>query len=282
MIKTGITYSANKLRELAAFIGLKTASKLRSDFALLGNELSKVEINETIKADLKSENYILEQLKLAGFKGKIVTEESGVIETGDSELIAIIDPLDGSINYSLGIPWFSVSIAFAHRIRDEATFKDVIAGAVVPVINPIPISFAKNKGVYIGETLITELTNHPFNDLLVVAFYGDDPEALTTYNRIHKKLVEKHGKIKIRSLGSVALDLVYLALRRIDIFIDARAKLRNVDVTAALGILNELNGSFKNISGEVFDFSVEEIAPINSLLASWSTSYLDELIEMME
>ncbi|MCC6052460.1 MAG: hypothetical protein LM585_04415, partial [Fervidicoccaceae archaeon] len=109
----GAEIGSGKLRELAVLIGVKTATKLKNEYTLIGNELSEVEKNETIKADLLAENYIVNQLKELGFKGKIVTEETGVIEVGDSDLIAIIDPLDGSINYSLGIPWFSISIAFA-------------------------------------------------------------------------------------------------------------------------------------------------------------------------
>jgi myo-inositol-1(or 4)-monophosphatase len=275
----GAEIGSGKLRELAVLIGVKTATKLKNEYTLIGNELSEVEKNETIKADLLAENYIVNQLKELGFKGKIVTEETGVIELGDSDLIAIIDPLDGSINYSLGIPWFSISIAFAQRSRGQATLKDLIAGAVVPVLDPIPISFSVDRGVYIGETKIESLSARSFTDFIVVAFYGDDPEAMSIYSKIHAVLAKKYGKIKVRSLGSVALDLVYLSLRKIDLFIDARAKLRNIDLAAALGILRELNGTFKNIDGIDIDFSLEEIQPVRSLVASWSSTYLEDALD---
>lgn len=275
----GAEIGSGKLRELAVLIGVKTATKLKNEYTLIGNELSEVEKNETIKADLLAENYIVNQLKELGFKGKIVTEETGVIELGDSDLIAIIDPLDGSINYSLGIPWFSISIAFAQRSRGQATLKDLIAGAVVPVLDPIPISFSVDRGVYIGETKIESLSARSFTDFIVVAFYGDDPEAMSIYSEIHAVLAKKYGKIKVRSLGSVALDLVYLSLRKIDLFIDARAKLRNIDLAAALGILRELNGTFKNIDGIDIDFSLEDIQPVRSLVASWSSTYLEDALD---
>jgi myo-inositol-1(or 4)-monophosphatase len=275
----GAEIGSGKLRELAVLIGVKTAAKLKSEYTLIGNELSEVEKNETIKADLLAENYIVNQLKELGFKGKIVTEETGVIEVGNSDLIAIIDPLDGSINYSLGIPWFSISIAFAQRSRGQATLKDLVAGAVVPVLDPIPISFSVDRGVYIGETKIESPPSRSFTDFMVVAFYGDDPEAMSIYSKIHAALAKKYGKIKARSLGSVALDLVYLSLRKIDLFIDARAKLRNIDLAAALGILRELNGTFKNIDGMDIDFSLEDIQPVRSLVASWSSTYLEDALD---
>jgi myo-inositol-1(or 4)-monophosphatase len=275
----GAEIVCGKLRELAVLIGVKTATKLKNEYTLIGNELSEVEKNETIKADLLAENYIVNQLKELGFKGKIVTEETGVIEVGDSDLIAIIDPLDGSINYLLGIPWFSISIAFAQRSRGQATLKDLVAGAVVPVLDPIPISFSVNRGVYIGETKIESPPARSFTDFIVVVFYGDDPEAMSIYSKIHATLAKKYGKIKARSLGSVALDLVYLSLRKIDLFIDARAKLRNIDLAAALGILRELNGTFKNIDGMDIDFSLEDIQPVRSLVASWSNIYLEDALD---
>uniref|UniRef100_A0A7C1I3N0 Inositol monophosphatase n=1 Tax=Fervidicoccus fontis TaxID=683846 RepID=A0A7C1I3N0_9CREN len=275
----GAEIGSGKLRELAVLIGMKTAAKLKSEYTLIGNELSEVEKNETIKADLLAENYIVNQLKELGFKGKIVTEETGVIEVGNSDIIAIIDPLDGSINYSLGIPWFSISIAFAQRSRGQATLKDLVAGAVVPVLDPIPISFSVDRGVYIGETKIESPPARSFTDFMFIAFYGDDPEAMSIYSKIPAALAKKYGKIKARSLGSVALDLVYLSLRKIDLFIDARAKLRNIDLAAALGILRELNGTFKNIDGMDIDFSLEDIQPVRSLVASWSNTYLEDALD---
>lgn len=273
---------AGKLREIAVLVGLKTAAKLRRDFSLFGNELLDVKNNETIGADIEAENYIVEQLKHVGFKGKVVTEERGVIEIGDANLIAVVDPLDGSVNYSLGIPWFSVSIAFALRLKEAATFEDVVAGAVVPVLSAIPISFARGKGVFVGETKLTNVPQRTFSDHIMVAFYGDDPEGLASYSKIHSELTRRYKKVKARSLGSVALDIAYVALRRIDIFADTRAKLRNVDVAAALGILREAGGSFADIRGEELNFSVEEVVPVRSLLASWYDKYLREAIKALE
>jgi len=268
------------LRELAALVCLKTARKLRSSFSLIGGEASQVEETETIRADLEAEEYIVSQLRAAGFKGKVVTEEAGVVELGDSDLVAVVDPLDGSVNFALGIPWSSVSLAFAVRDRREATLSDVVAGAVVPVVDPLPITFMRGRGVYLGDSPLKPL-GRPFSDATVVAFYGDDPEALRIYSRIHARLAERRGRVKARSLGSVALDLVYVALRRIDLFVDARAKLRNVDVAAALGVLRELGGTFKDVEGRELNFTVEEIAPVSSLIASWSPEILSVAAEAL-
>ena len=63
----------------------------------------------SIIMDRKSENLILKELKK--IKGAyIIAEETGEIGAGDSRYTIYIDPLDGTFNYSNGIPHFCVSI----------------------------------------------------------------------------------------------------------------------------------------------------------------------------
>lgn len=77
-------------------------------------------------ADLIADDVALAALRRAGFG--IVSEESGV-ENLDRELVAIVDPLDGSTNASRGVPHFATSLSVvdgdgwvaslvAHQARD--------------------------------------------------------------------------------------------------------------------------------------------------------------------
>lgn len=62
------------------------------------------------KADLESEQYILRRIKKAFPDYNIYAEESGTVDN-DSDYLFVIDPIDGTNNFVLGIPNFSVSIA---------------------------------------------------------------------------------------------------------------------------------------------------------------------------
>ncbi len=57
--------------------------------------------------DLVADSAALEVLDVLGVG--VISEESGVARPG-AELVAVLDPLDGSTNASRGIPWFATSV----------------------------------------------------------------------------------------------------------------------------------------------------------------------------
>lgn len=59
------------------------------------------------RIDVVADNAALEVLLGAGLG--VLSEESGVTEAG-RDLLAVIDPVDGSTNASRGIPWYATSI----------------------------------------------------------------------------------------------------------------------------------------------------------------------------
>jgi myo-inositol-1(or 4)-monophosphatase len=62
-------------------------------------------------ADLESERVILDIIRAAFPDHSIKSEESGMIAPTSSEYQWLVDPLDGTENFFLGIPYFSTSIA---------------------------------------------------------------------------------------------------------------------------------------------------------------------------
>ena len=63
------------------------------------------------RADIASEKLIVEGLRKAFPEHSIRTEEAGVIEGVDPRYRWIIDPVDGTVNFSRGIPFWGISIA---------------------------------------------------------------------------------------------------------------------------------------------------------------------------
>jgi fructose-1,6-bisphosphatase/inositol monophosphatase family enzyme/3',5'-cyclic AMP phosphodiesterase CpdA len=63
------------------------------------------------EADLASEAIVVAGLKRLTPDAGILAEESGA-SPGDHAARWIIDPLDGTINYARGLPWFSVTVAY--------------------------------------------------------------------------------------------------------------------------------------------------------------------------
>jgi fructose-1,6-bisphosphatase/inositol monophosphatase family enzyme len=59
------------------------------------------------QSDLAADTAAVEVLVGAGLG--VLSEESGLTE-GDRDLLAVLDPVDGSTNASRGLPWFATSV----------------------------------------------------------------------------------------------------------------------------------------------------------------------------
>jgi len=69
-------------------------------------------IDLVTEVDRRSETYILNEIRRMFPDDRIISEERGDLP-GQDCCLWYIDPLDGTINYSHGVPIFAVSIAYA-------------------------------------------------------------------------------------------------------------------------------------------------------------------------
>jgi myo-inositol-1(or 4)-monophosphatase len=98
------------------------------------------------EADLGSEKVILKILKAEFPKYNIHSEEQGEINN-KSDYTIVIDPLDGTNNFVLGIPNFTVSIAILYK-------NESIAGVVYQPIIDKTYFAEKGKGAFLGKRKI--------------------------------------------------------------------------------------------------------------------------------
>lgn len=185
-------------------------------------------------ADRESERLIIDNIHSFYPGHAILSEESGEESgTGGNDCWRwIIDPLDGTTNYSQGLPIFSVSIALEHNgvtqlgvvyapYLDEL-FHAVRGGGAYLNGNPIKVS-GKTE---IERSVIS--TGFPVDKLLT------SDNNLDNFSRI-MPLVRG-----IRRLGSAAVDICYVAAGFLDGFWEVN--LHKWDVAAAELILSEAGG----------------------------------------
>ena len=77
----------------------------------LGDVHYKSKKDVVTRADIASEKLIVDTLRETFPTHSIRTEEAGVIEGTDPRYRWIIDPVDGTVNFSRGIPLWGISIA---------------------------------------------------------------------------------------------------------------------------------------------------------------------------
>ncbi|WP_054852973.1 inositol monophosphatase family protein [Vulcanisaeta distributa] len=90
------------------------------------------------RIDLEVEDMIIKDIEKEGLRAVISTEERGVVKVGDGdpEYAFVVDPLDGSLNFVLGIPFYSISIA-AGKYGNPLRFSDLTDGVVYYVAKDV-------------------------------------------------------------------------------------------------------------------------------------------------
>jgi myo-inositol-1(or 4)-monophosphatase len=196
-------------------------------------------IDLVTEVDRASEEFLLSEINRRWPGSYILSEESGVT-AGDQEHAWYVDPLDGTVNYAHGIPFFSVSIAYAHRGRMQL-------GVVYDPLRNEMFSAERGLGAQLNGTPIhassvTELRK----SLLVTGFPYD---AWDTENDNFANFV-RFGKLTqgVRRFGSAALDASYVGAGRFDGFWELA--LHSWDVAAGGLIAEEGGARVTNVKNE--------------------------------
>ncbi len=93
-------------------IAIKGGQTLMSHFRQKPASWNKSPFEVVTEADLAAEEVIISEIRHYYPEHAIITEERGKLE-GDTDQVWIVDPLDGTLKFVLGEPYFSVSIAYA-------------------------------------------------------------------------------------------------------------------------------------------------------------------------
>ena len=218
----------------------------------------KSEANPVTEADLASEKYIVEKIRSYYPKHSILGEESGATDIPNAEYKWIIDPLDGTTNYSHGYPCFCVSIGLEYN-------GEIILGVIYdPTRNEL---FAAERGhgaTLNGRKITVSATEELRYALLVTGF----PYSIVSGNANFEKNI-KNFLIKsqaVRRDGSAALDMCYVACGRFDGFWEEG--LNAWDVAAGLIILEEAGGKISYYDGSKFSVYKPPVCASNGLIHS--------------
>lgn len=158
------------------------------------------------EADLESEKVILEILKAEYPSYNILSEEKGQTDKG-SDYTLVLDPLDGTSNFILGIPNFSVSVALLYQNKP-------VAGVI-----HMPISeqtyFAKSgEGAFLDEKQI-KVGGVVDPEKMIVAYACGYTTNHNYLSDVMSSLTKKDHKRLLIS-WSVANDLCLLASGKIE------------------------------------------------------------------
>ena len=157
------------------------------------------------EADLTAERHIVSAIQDRFPEHGILTEEV-LSQNIDAPYLWVIDPIDGTMNYISGIPFFSVSVALLHHGRP-------LVGAVVDPYHDEVFSAAQGQGAFCNDHPIqvsqqTDLTQSSLGTEL-----HDSPQNVR-HPVLHPDFTKRVGNV--RMLGSTCLGMAYAASGRLD------------------------------------------------------------------
>ncbi len=188
--------------------------------------------------DVKAEQAIIYTLRKAYPDHGIIAEESGV-QQDDAESVWIIDPLDGTRNYLHGFPSYAVSIALRVKNRIEHA-------VVYDPIRHECFSASRGRGARLNDRRLRVSKQTLLSDsLLGTGFPCRDTDLSARYFPTFEALANEGTSI--RSTGSAALDLAYVASGRLDGF--WKLGLKPWDIAAGSLLIQEAGGLISDLQG---------------------------------
>lgn len=176
-----------------------------------GNELgiaTKSNVYDVVtRADKECETYLLEQIGLNFPDHAVLGEESGE-HAGKSEFCWVIDPLDGTNNYSQGLPVFTISIGLQYK--DETLMGVVYA----PYFNEL-YTACRGKGAFLNNQPIRVGNKQDLEHSVIGTGFPYDKDVNPDNNVENVARILPHLR-GIRRMGSAAYDLCCVAAGFLD------------------------------------------------------------------
>lgn len=254
----------NKIHEIAKNAG----EILRSYFGKVSQVKEKQFYWDLVsEADLASEAYIISEIKKEFPGHSILSEEAGSLVESTSSFEWVIDPLDGTTNFTHGYPMVSISIGLLVN-------KIPTLGVVYNPILEEFFSASKGKGATLNG-----------NPLQVSGVKILEKSLLATGFAYDRKFVREKNYAEfchmteicqgVRRCGSAAIDLAYVAAGRLDGYWERG--LKPWDMAAGIVLVSEAGGKVTSYEGEAFDITSGRILATNAHIHKLLSDELQEV-----
>jgi myo-inositol-1(or 4)-monophosphatase len=213
------------------------------------------ETNLVTEIDRRSEKIIIDRIRRKYPQHDFLAEESGGRDRR-SDYCWIIDPLDGTTNFTHGLPIFCVSIGLEHK-------GEIVGGVVYDPNHDELFTAEKGKGASLNrKRMHVSSTTRLIESLLVTGFpytLRDEPDEII--HHFNNFLLEAQA---LRRLGSAALDLAYVAAGRFDGFWES--SLHPWDMAAGVLLVQEAGGKFTDFDGNPSSVYKKALLTSNGLI----------------
>ncbi len=164
--------------------------------------------NFATAADHAAERAIIARLAAFDPHIPILAEETARGELRRAERLWAVDPIDGTLNFSRGVPYYCVAIAYVEGGRARAAA--IHAPRTGETFVASEGSGARRNGVTIRTSSV-----HSLEEAFAVASLA----YRATRRRDSRFVALNSTCARLRVLGSAALEIAYVAMGRLDLFV---------------------------------------------------------------
>lgn len=240
--------------EIASAVAREAGDIILASFSGEKHVRAKGQGNLVTDADILSEKLIIGRLNSEYPSFGIVSEESEG-QPSDSPYTWLIDPLDGTNNFSFGLPIFSVCIALLNNDQ-------VALGIIYDPLRRELFRAADGEGAFLNDYPISVSPRADLKTGLVGFDMGYVAEKGQETLEIAKAL--RPHVFSFRILGSGALGLAYVACGRLDIYMHRR--LYPWDIGSGRLLVSEAGGTVTDWEGKPLGKDSREIVAGNKPL----------------
>jgi len=247
--------------ELARIAAGRAAAEIRGRWRSGGAVRFKGPIDPVTEADLAAERIILDVIRSRFPDDRILAEESGLTGDVPPDTHAggrrwFVDPLDGTTNFSHGLPHFCVSIASADADGPRV-------GVIVDPVRRWTFDAVRGGGARLdGQPIGVSVTRRVDRAILATGFPYDRHTAKDNNSaRFSRALRMAQG---LRRAGSAALDLAFVAAGWLDGYWEYR--LNPWDLAAGALLVREAGGRVSTPGGGPWYVHDADIVATNGAL----------------
>ena len=154
--------------------------------------------------------------------------EEGGAYTDTTTPLWIVDPIDGTVNFSHGLPLWCSSVA----VRQGG---QVVAGAVyAPMLNQLYTATVDGPALCNSKPLRVSTVNRLEEAIVFTGIFKDQPLSMNLFTMLSRSVQ------KLRIYGSAAMDLCLLAAGQAEGYFDSKIYLWDI---AAAGLIAERAGA---------------------------------------
>lgn len=240
--------------EFATELALKAGKVLEKYWGKLSSIQAKSAHWDLVtEADQASEALILSLIRESFPEHQILSEETGLHKGSQAQYLWIVDPLDGTTNYTHQYPFVSISIALAIH-------KHPLIGVVYnPILKELFLGASGLQTTLNGQPVKVSATTSLDRSLLATGFAYDRKE--TAENNYAEFCYMTHHSQGVRRGGSAAIDLAYVAAGRLDGYWERG--LQPWDIAAGVVLIEGAGGRISSYEGTKLDLDSGRILASN-------------------